>query len=132
MATVLVYRPDVLGFDRNGDAVDADGNVIRATSPGTYLGTINSVVFGEQSVQSLRILADPASGSVTDRAGAIASSEGLIGFPVTAEIVVQHGDIILSQGVYFALVGPRLFGEPNALTGTVMGWYWVRGEAIVG
>jgi hypothetical protein len=65
--------------------------------------------------------------------GTSQKSLGLTGFPTSAEIVVQHGDIILSsQGIYFAILGPRLFGEPNALTGTVMGRYWIRAEAIVG
>lgn len=49
---MLVYRPDT-SVNQFGDPVDADGNVIRPESPGTYLGTISGVVFGDLSVESL-------------------------------------------------------------------------------
>jgi hypothetical protein len=36
------------------------------------------------------------------------------------------------QGIRYGILGPRLFNYPNPLSGTDMGYYWIRAEALVG
>jgi hypothetical protein len=135
---VLVYRPDKSALDRNGDPVDADGNVIRQTSPGTYLGTLAGVVLADPAVQSLSrgVDTNTASGNPQAR-GDVASVDALIGAPVGASITLTHGDILVTdQGVSYALWGPRTYGRPSVITGsyvTVNGaaYYWLRATAVV-
>jgi hypothetical protein len=135
---VLVYRPDLSTLDRNGDPVDADGNVIRQTSPGTYLGTLAGVVLADPAVQSLSrgVDTNTASGNPQAR-GDVASVDALVGAPVGASITLQHGDILITdQGVSYALWGPRTYGRPNVITGsyvTVNGaaYYWLRATAVM-
>jgi hypothetical protein len=135
---VLVYRPDESALDRNGDPVDTDGNAIRQTSPGTYLGELAGVVLADPEVQSLArgVDTDTASGNAQAR-GDVADVDALIGAPVGAPIVLQHGDILVTdQGVSYALWGPRTYGRPNAITGQPVkvngvAYYWLRATALV-
>jgi hypothetical protein len=138
MATALVYRPDLASVDRNGDTLDADGNVARQTSPGTYLGTL-AVVIADPAVESLSrgVDTDTASGNAQAR-GAYASVDALIGAPMGAAIVLQHGDIIVTddQGVSYSIFGPRTYGGPNPITGQPVRingttYYWVRATSVV-
>ena len=138
MSSVLVYRPDKSAVDRNGDPIDGSGNVIRQTSPGTYLGTLAGVVLADPEVQSLSrgVDTDTASGNAQAR-GAVADVDALIGAPVGASIVLQHNDIVVTdQGVSYALFGPRTYGRPNVITGQPVkvngvSYYWLRGTAVV-
>jgi hypothetical protein len=84
--TGTVYR--AAAVDRNGDPVDADGNVI-AGSP--LLGTISDLIIGDLAVMSLRALGSGSTGGVVDRAD-VGSVAGLIGAPRNASILLQHGD----------------------------------------
>lgn len=135
---VFVYRPDESTVDRNGDPVDSDGNVIRQTSPGTYLGTLAGVVLADPEVQSLArgVDTDTASGNAQAR-GDVADVNALIGAPVGASITLQHNDIIVTdQGVSYALWGPRTYGRPNVITGQPVkvngvAYYWLRATALV-
>jgi hypothetical protein len=135
---VLVYRPDVSAVDRNGDPIDADGNVIRPTSPGTYLGTLAGVVLADPEVQSLSrgVDTNTASGNAQAR-GAVADVDALVGAPVGALITLQHNDIIVTDGgVSYALWGPRTYGRPNVITGQPVringiSYYWLRATAVV-
>lgn len=134
----LVYRPDVSAVDRNGDPIDADGNVIRQTSPGTYLGTLAGVVLADPDVQSLsRGVDTQTAGGNPQSRGDVASVDALVGSPVGASITLQHGDIIVTeQAVSYALWGPRVYGRPNVITGQPVRingqyYYWLRGTALV-
>ena len=138
MSSVLVYRPDKSAVDRNGDPIGGSGNLIRQTSPGTYLGTLAGVVLADPEVQSLSrgVDTDTASGNAQAR-GAVADVDALIGAPVGASIVLQHNDIVVTdQGVSYALFGPRTYGRPNVITGQPVkvngvSYYWLRGTAVV-
>jgi hypothetical protein len=138
VSSVLVYRPDVLTIDRNGDPVNADGEVVRQTSPGTYIGTLTGVVIADPEVQSLSrgVDTDTASGNAQAR-GAVASVDALLGGPVGAAIVLQHGDLVVTdQGVSYAVFGPRTYGRANAVTGQQVringtSYYWVRATSTV-
>ena len=108
--TVLVYRPGVVQYDRHGDPV-ANGEVVRPMSPSTYIGTLDDVVFGELTVESLERGTDTntAGGNPAAR-GNVAMSEGLVGFPRNAPITVQHGDYVVTElGAAYSIVGPRLW-----------------------
>jgi hypothetical protein len=135
---VLVYRPDVSTVDPYGDPVDSDGNVIRQTSPGTYLGTLTGVVLADPTVESLsRGVDTQTAGGNPQSRGDVASVDALVGAPVGASITLQHNDIIITdQGVSYALWGPRTYGRPNVITGQpvmVNGvyYYWLRATALV-
>jgi hypothetical protein len=131
--TGTVYRTQAV--DRNGDPVDADGNVI----PGApLLGTISGLIIGEDlAVMSLRALGSGSTGGVIDRAD-VGSATGLIGAPRNASILLRHGDRVAinsstgEAAFVYAIYGPRLYDQPNPLTGSDFGYYWVRAEAIVG
>lgn len=135
---VFVYRPDASTLDRNGDPIDADGNVIRQTSPGTYVGELAGVVLADPDVQSLSrgVDTNTASGNAQAR-GAVASVDALVGAPVGASITLRHGDILVTeQGVSYMLWGPHTYGRANVITGrlvTVNGhaYYWLRATALV-
>ena len=74
-----------------------------------------------------------AGGNVTAR-GDFATAEGMIGFPrhPHGPITCQKLDIVQTeQGARYQLIGPRLFDYDNPLTGTNMGYYWMRAIAIV-
>jgi hypothetical protein len=137
MSSVLVYRPDVLTIDRNGDVVDANGDVVRQTSPGTYIGTLTGVVIADPSVASLSrgMNTNTADGNATAR-GAFASVDALLGCPVGANIKLQQGDyVVTEQGVTYSIFGPRTYGRPNAVTGQPIringtSYYWVRATTV--
>jgi hypothetical protein len=136
---VLVYRPSAAagGLDRNGDPIDSSGDVIRQTSPGTYIGELSGVVLADPDVQSLSRGTDTGTveGNATAR-GTFASIEALLGAPVGAAITLQHNDIVVSdQGVSFQLVGPRTYGRRNVITGQPVringvSYYYLRAVAL--
>jgi hypothetical protein len=129
--TGTVYR--AVAVDRNGDPVDADGNVI-AGPP--LLGTIPDLIIGDLAVMSLRALGSGSEGGVVDRAN-VGSVQGLIGAPRNAAILLQHGDRLAipnstqTVGFVYAIYGPRLYDYPNPLGGMDFGYYWCRAEALV-
>lgn len=134
---VLVYRPDLSTIDRNGDPVDAAGNVIRQTSPGTYLGTLN-VVLADPTVESLsRGVDTQTAGGNPQSRGNVASVDALIGGPTGAPIILQHGDIVYTpEGVGYETWGPRVYGNANVVTGqrvriNGVAYYWLRATALV-
>jgi hypothetical protein len=135
---VLVYRPDVSAVDPYGDPIDADGNVIRQTSPGTYLGTLTGVVLADPTVESLsRGVDTQTAGGNPQSRGDVASVDALVGAPVGAPITLQHQDILVTdQGVSYALWGPRTYGRPNVITGQPVkvngvSYYYLRATALV-
>jgi hypothetical protein len=133
--TALIYRPSLVATDRNGDPIDADGNVVRNESPGTYLGELTIVLSDSQSEPILPRLTGSGGGSV-DRAEAADVSVN-IGAPINAEILLQHGDRIVivdaGFGLYYEVFGPRRFATPNSLCPN---WghrlYWVSAIATDG
>jgi hypothetical protein len=135
---VLVYRPDLSAVDRNGDPIDTDGNVIRQTSPSTYIGELTGVVLADPTVQSLDTGVDTNTSSGGPQArGEAADVQGLIGAPVGAPITLQHGDLLVTdQAVSYALWGPRTYGRSNVITGQPVKAngvqrYWIRATAVV-
>jgi hypothetical protein len=127
----LVYRPDEVQLDRNGDPIDANGNVIRPESPHTYLGMLEVVFTGVQAEPIEPRLTGSGGGSV-DR-GEAADVSGKVGAPRNAAILLQHGDrLVVPDGVgagdstVWQVIGPRLFDTNNSLT---PGWghrlYWI-------
>lgn len=131
-ATVLVYRPTAT-VNKFGDPVDADGNVVRPESPGTYLGTIAGVVFGDLSVESLSrgVDTNTSAGNATSR-GDFAMTDGLIGFARNAAITVQARDVIvLPEGNRYQLLGPHQWKTSNLFTGRPNRYYWMRAQGIL-
>lgn len=131
MATALVYRPSLVGHDSNGDPIDADGNVVRPTSPTTYLGTLSGLVFTDAQAQPIEPRLSGSSGGNVDRSET-ADVSGRVGAPRNAAIRLRHGDrLVVPDGdghgqLCYQVVGPRLFDDANSLTG----WnghrlYWI-------
>jgi hypothetical protein len=132
----VVYRPDAVAFNRFGDPIDADGNVIRPENPHTYLGTLD-VVFSNVAAQPLEPRLTGTSGGNVDRAEA-ADVSGKVGAPINAAIQLQHGDrLVITDGlgggasVVWQVIGPRLFDTPNSLTGWGHRLYWIGVLATV-
>lgn len=134
--TALVYRPTEIAYDRNGDPIDADGNVVRVENPHDYLGTLEIVLSDSTSEPVLPRLTGSGGGSV-DR-GEFSDITVVIGAPIGAEILLQHGDRLVitdvgSGGLYYEISGPRRFDTPNSLCPN---WghrvYWISAIATDG
>ncbi|HWF28708.1 MAG TPA: hypothetical protein VG327_10080 [Mycobacterium sp.] len=126
----LVYRPNQIAMDRNGDPIDADGNVTRPESPHSYLGTLD-VVFSNLQTQPIEPRLSGSGGRGVDR-GEAADISGQVGAPRDAEIQLRHGDrLVVEDGVgsgdstVWQVSGPRLFDTPNSLTGWGHRLYWI-------
>jgi hypothetical protein len=90
MSTATLYRP--FARDRNGDAVDSDGNVVRVGGPGTRVGDVHGIVVGGPSWR-------PADGGTVD-------TTGLIGVPTTEPVQPTHGDLLVIDGIRYTVQGP--------------------------
>jgi hypothetical protein len=132
--TALVYRPSVIRTDVHGDPIDADGKVVRAESPATYLGTLQVVVADTQSEAILPRLTGSGGGSV-DRAEA-ADVSTTIGARRDAAIKLRNGDRLIvtddeGYSLVWAIVGPRRFDYVSSF-----GWnhkyYWSSAIATDG
>jgi hypothetical protein len=116
--TALVYRPSIGGsFDSNGDPLDADGNVTRPESPHSFLGTLEVLISQSQPELIAPRLTGSGGGSV-DRAE-VSDVATVIGAPIAAAVLLQHGDRLLIEdsgyGGYYQVFGPRRFDTPNSL-----------------
>jgi hypothetical protein len=125
----LVYRPDKVKVNIHGDPVDADGNVIRAESPGTLLGTLD-VIFSSVQAEPIEPRLTGSGGGSVDRAEA-ADINAIVGAPRNASFRLRHGDrLVVTDTDGFSLTyqvtGLRMFDGPNSLT---PGWdhkyYWI-------
>lgn len=133
--TALVYRPNEIRTDRNGDPIDADGNVIRAESPHTFLGQL-AIVLADSMAEPIEPRLTGSGGGSVDRAEA-ADLTATIGAPIVADIILQHGDRLVIEdsgfGVYYQISGPRRFATPNSLSPN---WqhrlYWISAIATDG
>jgi len=106
--------------DRNGDPVDADGNVIRVGADGTMVGTITGLIVGAQSVTDAR-----ARGSVT-------STEGMLGVPVDG-LALKHDDTVVTDtGIRWRVAGPPQWGKRHSLTGSTATarYVWWKATAL--
>jgi hypothetical protein len=133
--SALVYRPNEIRTDRNGDPIDAAGQVIRPESPNTFLGSLDIVLADSMSEPIEPRLTGSGGGSV-DRAEA-ADVTATIGAPIVANIILQHGDRLVIEdsgfGLYYQISGPRRFATPNSLSPN---WqhrlYWISAIATDG
>ena len=124
----LVYRPSEVAYDRNGDPIDADGNVVRPESPNDFLGTLD-VVLSDMQAEPIEPRLTGSGGGSVDRAEA-ADVSGRVGAPRNAAILLRHGDRLVitdSEGysLTYQVVGLRLFDYPNSLTGWNRKRYWM-------
>jgi hypothetical protein len=131
----LAYRPDLTTVDIHGDPINAQGQVIRAESPGTYLGELEVVFADTQSDAILPRLTGSGGGSV-DRAEA-ADVSTTIGAPRNAAIKLRNGDRLIvtddeGYSLVWAIVGPRRFDYPSSVSGWNHKYYWSSAIATDG
>ncbi|AER26073.1 head-to-tail stopper [Mycobacterium phage Skinny] len=103
----------------HGDAIDAQGNVIRVGANGTELGEVKGIIMGGLS-------ASPALAR-----GEYSSTESQIGIPNKNAIKVKFGDRILIDGVLYKVVSAPMWDYSNSLSGTKPEYHWVRVEGTV-
>lgn len=118
MATGKLYRP--AGRDRHGDPVDDDGLVVRMGDDGTLIDQVSGLVFG----------GGPAWSLAGGRSDAV-DTTGLIGVPVAEPIQPQAGDVLVVDGVRYAVSGPPSWSRANTLTGrpTRCRWWTITARA---
>ncbi len=133
MTTVLVYRPSLVTIDRNGDPIDADGNVIRDTSPQTYLGEIDVLIFDPTVSDTSRGTdTNTAGGNPQSRGGPYSQVDLQIGVPQDGAIKPLHGDILVTDyGAQIQIYGPRLYTGANPLRGDTFPYYWLHARAVI-
>src|SRR4051812_42750145 len=102
MASGVLYRP--VSRDSNGDPTDSDGKVVRGGADGTEVGTVDGLVIGGPNWQP-----------VNDR-GDVVDTTGLVGVPVAESVQPRHGDLLVVEGIRFAVKGPPQWSNPNTLT----------------
>lgn len=113
----LLYRP-TQKVNRNGDPVDANGNVIRPDSPGTYIGPLLGILVGGPS----------ASPSLAR--GENADTTGKFGIPTANPYKVQyHDQIVMDDGVTYRITSRPDWDYPNSMSGTPPAYAWVSVEA---
>lgn len=119
----LLYRPFASAsgqrrYDRNGDPIDSDGNVVRATSPGTFIGELRGILMGGPS----------ASANMRER-GEDADTTGKFGIPLANQTPVKFNDrIVIGEETYKVTSRPD-WAYPNSITGTKPTYAWVSVEA---
>ena len=106
-----VYRTPLR--NRNGDPVDADGNVIRVGADGTYVGEVKGILMGGLS----------ASPSLSRQESS--DTSGQIGIPNKNLIKVQFGDRIVIDGVKYKVTSRGRWDYPNSMSGTRPEYHWV-------
>lgn len=112
-----VYRA-THGRDRNGDPIDADGNVIRLEADGTnHIGTVKGIVMGGMSAQ-------PSASRQESF-----DTSGQCGIPYGNTIVVQFGDRILIDGIKYKVGSTPQWAYPNSMSTTKPKnrWYNLEG-----
>lgn len=114
-ATGLLYRPKVLTIDRNGDAVNLLGDVVRPTSPGTFIGTLRGILKG-----------GPAATQSLSRRGESADTTGKFGIPMRCNPRVEENDRIVIGKVTYKVVSRPDWGYRNTITGTRPSMDWVQ------
>ncbi|WP_197381264.1 hypothetical protein [Mycolicibacterium mengxianglii] len=110
MATGILYRP---GERKNahGDAVDADGNVVRVGSA-SEVGPVHGLVIGGPNWQP------------TSARGDVVDTSGLVGVPVSELVQPRHGDLLVVDGVRYAIKGPPQWSHTSVLTGSRRRYRW--------
>lgn len=103
-----IFRP--VARDRHGDPVE-DGQPASVA----LVGTATDVIIGGQHWQSVKTR------------GEVASTDGYIGFPRNGLMPTQ-GDRLLIQGVRYQVVGKPEWDHEHPLTGSDLGYAWVRVE----
>lgn len=115
----LLYRPETLTLDRNGDPVSSSGQVVRATSPNTYVGILQGILVG-----------GPAATQSLTRRGDSADTTGKWGIPLANEEVngtwVEQDDYIVIGKVTYRVMSRPDWGYPNTLTTTKPTYCWVQ------
>jgi hypothetical protein len=87
---------------------------------GTFqlIGTATGVIIGGQSV------------SRTPTRGEVADTSGQLGFPRSG-LIPKHGDRVLCNGMWFEISGPAMWNWDHAITGTNLGYAWVKAESVI-
>jgi hypothetical protein len=112
MASGTLYRP--VSRDRNGDPVDADGNVVHVGTDATEIGEVHGLVLGGPSWR-------PADGGIVD-------TTGLVGVPVD-ELTPRHGDLLVIDSVRYRIAGPPQWVS-RGLVSTPPRYYWWTVTAV--
>lgn len=115
-ATGLLYRPYQVNFDRNGDPVDADGNVTRQESPDTFVGTLYGILTG-----------GPSASTALAR-GEFSDTTGKFGIPTQNAYKVQFGDRLVIDGITYRVTERPDWDYPNSMSGTPPDYAWVTVE----
>jgi len=117
-ATGLLYRPfAATKVNRNGDPIDANGNVIRPESPGTYIGTLQGILIGGPSASPSLARGDNA------------DTSGKFGIPTGNPYKVQYNDRIVIDDVTWKVTDRPDWNYPNSMSGTPPAYAWVSVEA---
>lgn len=104
--------------DAHGDPVDQHGNAVRLSGDGAKLGTIDGMIIGARTSDTLAVRGD------------VVSTAGLIGWPASSEISPQAGDVVELDGQRFAITGPTIWGgRPHSLTGSPARYCWITASA---
>jgi hypothetical protein len=112
-----VYRAPAR--NAHGDAIDADGNVIRLSDGVALVGEINGIVMGGQS-------ALPSRGRQES-----SDTSGQVGIPNTNAIKVQFGDRIEIDGVTYKVTSRPQWDYAHSLTGSPPSHYWLHVESTI-
>jgi hypothetical protein len=117
-ATGLLYRPEELTLDRHGDPI-SDGQVVRATSPETYVGILEGILLG-----------GPAATQSLQRRGESADTTGKWGIPLENGPVnntsVKQDDYIVVGKVTYKVMSRPDWGHQNVITGSRPTYCWVQ------
>ncbi|WP_145012977.1 hypothetical protein [Mycobacterium marseillense] len=114
MATATVCR--AVARDEHGDAIDADGNVVRDDE--TPIGTIDVIIGGDSG--STRSVNQDAS-----LRGDVVSTAGMVGYPIVSAITLQPNDILAIGGQRLKVIGPSLWPDAHSLSGRPLRYRWV-------
>ncbi|APE19455.1 hypothetical protein BOH72_26280 [Mycobacterium sp. WY10] len=88
--------------------------MVRVGADGTLVGQLD-VIIGGQAV------------SPVNTRGDVASTQGQVGAPTDAAIVLEHGDVLVTDdGQRLKVSGPALWGRPHSLTGSPARYRWHR------
>lgn len=114
----VLYRPAKV--DRNGDPVDADGNVVRVGADGTLVGAVIRLILGAASTGDAGVR------------GTTFNTDGLIGFPTNGLLPKPGDTLVTSDGVKYR-IGVGQWGRVHSLTGSASTarYRWHEATALV-
>lgn len=111
----LLYRPRAAQIDRNGDSV-VGGQVVRPTSPGTYIGPLKGILMG-----------GPSASTALQR-GEYSDTTGKFGIPLANPYRVQYDDRIVIGDATWRVTSRPDWDFPNSMSGTKPTYAWVAVE----